>query len=622
MLTCERKQILSDNLDTVMPEARPGCHNGYSMVFVNAYYTSYLTTIYEKMPWLATSSYCEQHQALQDGLFGDSDFYSCGITQAGWTATDLIVNAEQLQKAWSAEHALNSGGIETAVEQIRLIRPDVLYIQDMYIANSAFIDAVSPFVKLVVGQIASPFSAKIPLNKYDVVFTSFPHYVERFRQRGVAAYYQPLAFEPRVLDAVRCLPLRARPIDCSFVGGVSGLHKAGTGLLEILVEKTPIRIWGYGAATLPEDSAIRQRHQGEAWGKDMFSVLASSRITLNRHIDVAENYANNMRLFEATGCGALLITDYKDNLHELFEIGKEVVVYRSAEECAELINYYLAYPEEAEAIARAGQERTLSEHTYSLRMAFTSRILELHLRHRQEKGKYPVPPRVSSDYRVFSEKDDAATLAASWKAPSIPARQRAIVQLELARMYAGEIPDPYFALADMLKPFAMNGTKVLEIGCASGYYYEVLEYLLSKHLEYTGVDYSDAMIGMARDYYPEAVFFSADAKSLFFADRQFDVVISSCVLLHLSNYMEHLDESLRVTDQIIVLHRTPVCRLSPTRKMVKQAYGVETIEFCFNESELLSRVIGRNFELLDAREISANPGHDEYCLSYLLRRIS
>ena len=86
-------------------------------------------------------------------------------------------------------------------------------------------------------------------------------------------------------------------------------------------------------------------------------------MNISCHIDIAP-YANNMRLYEATGVGALLITDYRDNLRTLFEPGKEVVAYSSAEECAELINYYLENEEERKAIARAGQERTLTEHTY------------------------------------------------------------------------------------------------------------------------------------------------------------------------------------------------------------------------------------------------------------------
>ena len=116
----------------------------------------------------------------------------------------------------------------------------------------------------------------------------------------------------------------------------------------------------------------------------MYRALARSRITLNRHIDVAENNANNMRLYEATGVGALLITDRKDNLGEIFEVGREVVAYGSAAEAAELIRHYIAHPEEARRIAQAGQARTLAEHTYRQRMQELAPILERHLAARLE----------------------------------------------------------------------------------------------------------------------------------------------------------------------------------------------------------------------------------------------
>jgi len=111
----------------------------------------------------------------------------------------------------------------------------------------------------------------------------------------------------------------------------------------------------------------------------MYGALARSRVTLNRHIDTAENNANNMRLYEATGVGTMLITDMKDNLHELFDIGKEVVAYSSPEEAADLIRYYLAHDDQAQAIARAGQARTLQEHTYEGRMRELVPILQRYL---------------------------------------------------------------------------------------------------------------------------------------------------------------------------------------------------------------------------------------------------
>ena len=118
----------------------------------------------------------------------------------------------------------------------------------------------------------------------------------------------------------------------------------------------------------------------------MYRALARSKITLNRHINVAESNANNMRLYEATGVGTLLITDRKDNLDELFEVGKEVLAYSSQEEAAELIRYYLAHPDEAETIAKAGQARTLRDHTYKRRIEELVPILERHL---QTRGAHP-----------------------------------------------------------------------------------------------------------------------------------------------------------------------------------------------------------------------------------------
>jgi spore maturation protein CgeB len=108
-------------------------------------------------------------------------------------------------------------------------------------------------------------------------------------------------------------------------------------------------------------------------------VLANSKATLNCHIDVAGDHADNMRLFEATGMGTLLITDWKRNLHAMFDLEKEVATYRGPEECWEKVAYYLCHPEEREAVARAGRERTLRQHTYHHRMQELLDILRKYL---------------------------------------------------------------------------------------------------------------------------------------------------------------------------------------------------------------------------------------------------
>lgn len=588
------------------------------ILFIHTCYDGFLKSHYQNSPALESCPYTVQKRSLLDAHLGDSDYYSKGMKQAGWRADDLIVNAPWLQKKWAEENGSSSTDcLSVMLDQIRQIRPDVVYIQDLSLATEPMLAAIRPHVQLICGQIASPLPAGTDLEGMDLLFSSFPHFVERFRNMGLTAYYQPLAFEPSVLDRISDLE---RVIPISFVGGISPFHGAGLSRLEEIARLMPFDIWGYGADILPETSPLIARHHGEAWGLQMFAVLASSRITLNRHIDVAENYANNMRLFEATGCGSLLITDYKDNLAELFDIGREVVVYRTPEECALLIRYYRAHPEEATAIARAGQARTLHDHTYKKRMAHTAEILERHLEYKRTNGSMQIPEMVSYGHQAVSLTDITATMESAWQSPEIPLKQRALIQYQLQKMYHGDVATHFKVLADLLASVVSNTTSILEIGCASGYYYEILEYLLNKRITYTGVDYSQPMIDLAKNYYPKASFYTADGSSLFFADRQFCVVISSCVLLHVKNWHEHIFETARVASSFVVASRTPICKNSPTTYMKKFAYGVETLELIFNEQDFIREFKLNRLEPVTATQYHALPEHDLYEVTYLFKR--
>lgn len=594
----------------------------YSCLFINTYYHAFLNNIYSNKDDLASRDYASQLKILQQTLFGDSDFYSKNIIKAGWEGDDVIVNCDTLQKKWTREKGYTAEGMNIAFEQIKEKYPDVVYIQDMHLISREFISAIRPFARLIVGQIASPAGDGIPFDLYDIVVSSFPHFVKLFRKYGITSYYQPLAFDPEITQKVPNVPYELRPVECSFVGGISTHHGKAYSLLELLAKMTPIQFWGYGAQSLPADSAVLPKHRGEAWGVEMFYLMASSKIAINRHIDAAENNANNMRLFEATGCGALLITDYKDNLHELFEIGKEVVVYRSFEECAALVNYYLNNPAEAAAIAKAGQLRTLRDHTYERRMLQTGEFLARHLRYQSEQDRFAGVDlsRISDGHANIACEEITPGMITAWQDESIPCKQRALVQRQLQKMYRGEVEAPFQVLADTLENVVTDDAAILEIGCASGYYYEVLEYLLNRRLSYTGVDYSEPLIRMAKDFYPLANFHVADGAHLPFAARSFPIVISSCVLLHVPNYQEHILETARVADKYIVAHRTPVCKVGVTSYQKKFAYGVETVELVFNERELLAMFESYGFTVLHTLEYSANQAADRYDATYLLRR--
>jgi hypothetical protein len=190
---------------------------------------------------------------------------------------------------------------------------------------------------------------------------------------GIDSEYFGIGFEPTLLDRLTKLPSEYESV---FVGGIADVHAQGTAVLEKVAAEVELDTWGYGFESLPADSPLRKRFHGEAWGLEMYKIFRNAKIVINRHSSAAENFANNMRLYEATGVGAMLITDEKDNLDELFEVGSEVVPYRDADDLIGKIRYYLAHEDERLAIARAGQKHTLKDHTYLQRMKELEQIIE------------------------------------------------------------------------------------------------------------------------------------------------------------------------------------------------------------------------------------------------------
>jgi len=83
------------------------------------------------------------------------------------------------------------------------------------------------------------------------------------------------------------------------------------------------------------------------------------------------------RNFEIPGCGGFLLTSDADNLGDYYEDGKEIVIYKDINDMIDKIKYYLEHNKEREAIAKAGYERTLQEHTYEKR--FNNIFTELNL---------------------------------------------------------------------------------------------------------------------------------------------------------------------------------------------------------------------------------------------------
>jgi hypothetical protein len=372
-------------------------------LIANTDYAAFLTELYARHPGLSERSYGEQLRFRYATRFGVADFYSRNLRALGHEAQDVYVNNLPMQRAWAKEfgpgmssETVFGGWLDrlwqetdrpimrrirplirpwcrrddeayrTLAAQVEHHRPDVFLNQAMDGIESRWVHKMRPWVRLIVGQHAA---TSLPddgdYSGYDLVISSFPPTVEFFQRKGIPAVLHRLGFDPEVLPPQGNHP-RTYPV--TFVGSLFTIHKSRIEWLEQLCALVPeLKIWGPGVELLDASSPLRRRHMGVVWGSEMYEVLLRSQITLNHHGDVAP-YANNCRLFEATGAGAMLLTDWKANLQDLFDVGREVAAYRTAEECAEMIRHYLTHEEARHSMARAGQVRTLRDHTYRTRM--------------------------------------------------------------------------------------------------------------------------------------------------------------------------------------------------------------------------------------------------------------
>lgn len=99
---------------------------------------------------------------------------------------------------------------------------------------------------------------------------------------------------------------------------------------------------------------------------DEAKIYSSSQILVNIHEDYQRHYGKdcNERTFKILACGGFEITDDVECIRKYYKEGKEIVVAKDKYDWFKKIDYYMKNPDEAKKIAKAGQARTLKDHTY------------------------------------------------------------------------------------------------------------------------------------------------------------------------------------------------------------------------------------------------------------------
>jgi hypothetical protein len=274
---------------------------------------------------------------------------------------------EHLQMLWAKENGLRTKDLEKILlAQIEQHRTEVFYNLDPIRYGSEFVAKLPGCVRKSVGWRAAP-SGSADLTKYDLIVCNFPSVLVSWRQKGCKVAYLSPAHDP-VMDTFATA--RTDELDLIFIGGFSRHHVKRSQALRAAASTPSVRARFYLedsrltqlANFLPPVMTFRSyRHPAEIreiradplYGVDAYAAIAKSRIVFNGAVDMAGEDRGNMRCFEATGCGAVLLTD-AGRYPEGFVDGETMLEYSSPEQVPELISRLMRDEALAASIAQAG----------------------------------------------------------------------------------------------------------------------------------------------------------------------------------------------------------------------------------------------------------------------------
>lgn len=222
---------------------------------------------------------------------------------------------------------------------------------------------------------------------------------------------------------------------------------------------------------------------------------------------------------------------------------------------------------------------------------------------------------------VISKRTLGAT-GNSWKNPKLPEEQLRIVDKELEMLRRGNPPSVYTVAAEALNAVpGSNKLTLLEVGCATGYYSEVILTLVGKRFEYTGSDYSDAMLAVATRRYPNTKFLKLDVRHIELPDRSYDVVLSGAVVVHVKEWREAVRELARIAGSYLVLHRTPITT-ARSHRIEKEIYaGVPAFFNTFNKDELMNLISECGFRRIFEKNVYSDEKKGLGSMTYVFERL-
>jgi spore maturation protein CgeB len=263
----------------------------------------------------------------------------------------------------AVERSLVQSSAQALERRVRRFAPDLILAIGGFHVPPPILErlAAAPGRPPLIGWVGDVFDegARELAGLYDAVGYTDTALVARHRVQafGAAALWLPHAADPSGAWPATA----AREPRMVFVGNPTPGRRA-----IIAQVREPLVLFGPGWRA--QDGPHHHRHPRRTPPSALRAIYGRHRLALNIRNERNVLAGLNQRNFDPCLAGAALVTDDQPDLAACFEPGREVAVWRDADELDGLYERLLRDSAEATAIAARGRRRVLADHTYGARL--------------------------------------------------------------------------------------------------------------------------------------------------------------------------------------------------------------------------------------------------------------
>jgi hypothetical protein len=190
------------------------------ILLVDTVYPEFVTWLYHQEPELARRSYKDQLSRALETCYHNVSVWADPLRRLGFEVHEIWSNHVPLQYTWCQENGRTDLVPEFAqlpldklnkelpkrkhwflpvvIEQVKSIKPDILWLSNLYTFEDSFLGAVEGHYRHAVGQNAA-MPPETSLSRLDLTVSASAENVKYFRSKGLPSESLSHGFNPRIL---------------------------------------------------------------------------------------------------------------------------------------------------------------------------------------------------------------------------------------------------------------------------------------------------------------------------------------------------------------------------------------------------------------------------------------